>query len=247
MRYGVLSDIHSNLEAFEAALARLSKEKVYRYIFCGDLIGYGPDPEACVQRYLQLTQTNSVQGVVGNHDAIIVHPELQEYFHFEALKVLEWSLKQLSTPSLRCVSFLPEILREESYTVVHGTPRDPLKEYFFNSVQYRTLYTQWQGQVLFVGHTHMPFYMEGTAQDCKVYSLHDEKIISLLAGKRYVINPGSVGKPRDNDVRASFGVWDDEKQTFSFLREPYDYQKTQRKMKEAALPDFLVENLSMGL
>lgn len=247
MRYGVISDIHSNLEAFEAALARLEKEGVDGYIFCGDLIGYGPDPEKCVQRYVALSQQAPVLGVMGNHDAIVVHPELQEYFHFEALRVLEWSLRQLSNISLRCISFLPEVIRGENYTVVHGTPRDPLKEYFFNSLQYKMLFGDWDGQVLFVGHTHMPFYMEGSEKECKVISLHDEKTITLRSPHRYVINPGSVGKPRDKDVRAAFGVWDTEEQTFAFLREAYDFKLTQKKMKKAGLPDFLVESLSLGL
>ena len=247
MRYGVISDIHSNLEAFESTLSRLGKEGVDGYIFCGDLIGYGPDPEACVQRYVQLTQQQPVLGVMGNHDAIVVHPELQEYFHFEALRVVEWSLKKLSTPSLRCISFLPEVIRGENYTVVHGTPRDPLKEYFFNSLQYNALYTEWEGQLLFVGHTHMPFYMEGSMKECKVVSLQEEKTIPLRLPYRYVINPGSVGKPRNSDVRAAFGIWDTEEQTFTFLREPNDYKQTQEKMKASGLPDFLVESLSLGL
>ena len=247
MRYGVISDIHSNIEAFETVLSCLEQMSVDGYLFCGDLIGYGPDPEACVQRYQQLCQDKPVEGVVGNHDAIIVHPELQEYFHFEALQVLEWSLKQLSNSSLRCVSFLPGTLQAKDFTVVHGTPRDPLKEYFFNSVQYRTLYNKWQGQILFVGHTHMPFYMQGDEKECQVHAVAGEQTIELNPAKRYVINPGSVGKPRDNDTRAAFGVWDDKEHTFTFMREPYAYEKTQRKMMAANLPRTLIEGLALGL
>lgn len=247
MRYGVISDIHSNIEALEAVLLRLEQEQVEQYLFCGDLIGYGPDPQACVQRYQQLSQVKKVQGVAGNHDAIVLHPELQEYFHFEALQVLEWSVKVLSKESLRCVSFLPEIAHGDGFTIVHGTPRDPLKEYFFNSLQYRALYEKWVGQILFVGHTHMPFCMKGNAQTCKVFSAAENTTIQLDPSQRYVINPGSVGRPRDNDVRAAFGVWDTQAKTFTFLRVPYDYQKTQRKMIEFGLPRTLIEGFVLGL
>ena len=247
MKYGVLSDIHGNLEAFESALEKLDQVGVQKYLFCGDLIGYGPDPEACVQKYTQLAEAGRVVGVMGNHDAIAVHPELQEYFHFDALQVLNWSIKQMSEKSLKQVSFLPEVFTEGDCTLVHGTPRDPLKEYFFNSLQYRTLYQDWKGQVLFVGHTHMPFYMVGDENFCHVQAVEEPSTVSLQSNLRYVINPGSVGKPRDNDGRASFGIWDSQQRTFTFFRKPYDVEKTQDKMKQAGFSALQIESLSLGL
>ncbi len=247
MRYGVISDIHSNIEAFEAALDRLTREKVDKYIFCGDLIGYGPDPKACIDLYGSLVKKDLVQGVLGNHDGIVVHPELQAYFHPEALKVLEWTLKQLSPQDMRVVSFLPAVVRGSKFMVVHGTPRDPLKEYFVNTNQYHALYDEWKGQILFIGHSHIPFYMSGNEKRCKIHLIHEEHMVVLMEKARYVINPGSVGRPRDNNPLASFGVWDTSTQEFLFLREEYDWEKTQRKMRKAGIPGNLTETLSMGL
>ena len=153
----------------------------------------------------------------------------------------------MSEKSLKQVSFLPEVFTEGDCTLVHGTPRDPLKEYFFNSLQYRTLYHDWKGQVLFVGHTHMPFYMVGDENFCHVQAIEGPSTVSLQSNLRYVINPGSVGKPRDNDGRASFGVWDSEQHTFTFFRKPYDVEKTQDKMKQAGFSALQIESLSLGL
>lgn len=247
MKYGVLSDIHGNWEAFETVLQFLEQAGVDHYLFCGDLVGYGPDPEACVQKYLELAQTEQASGVLGNHDAIFAHPELQEYFHTDALLALDWSSQQLSKKSIRTISYLPEMLQEKSFSIVHGTPRDPIREYFFSSAQFHNMYHTWKGQVLFVGHTHIPFFMQGDEQQCHVHTVTQQQTLLLQQPWRYVINPGSVGKPRDNDVRAAFGIWDSDKQEFHFLRQSYDYQKTQRKMKEAGLPEMLVENLAAGL
>ncbi len=247
MKYGVLSDIHGNLEAFEAVLGCLQQAGVDQYIFCGDLVGYGPDPEACVQKYLELSSAGKAIGVLGNHDAIFVHPELQEYFNTDALLALDWSAQQLSKKSIRTISYLPGIIQQENFAVVHGTPRDPIKEYFFSSMQFHHMYQKWSGQVLFVGHTHVPFFMFGDEQMCHVHTVMQQQTLLLDKNARYVINPGSVGKPRDNDTRASFGIWDSDRQEFHFLRQSYPYEKTQAKMKAAGLPELLIESLALGL
>lgn len=247
MIYGVLSDIHGNLEAFNAALKRLKAEGAEKYIFCGDLIGYGPDPEKCVQKYCKLKEEGLALGVMGNHDAVFTHPELREYFNFEAIRALDWSEKRLTPKSIRCVSFLPEVASGKNFTVVHGTPMDPIKEYFAGCRQYRAAYDLWKGQVLFVGHTHLAFYMEGDENVCHVSVVRQEASVNFHPLLRYVVNPGSVGKPRDNDVRASFGLWDSGQNVFLFLRQAYDYTKTQEKMRAAGLPSFLIDSLSLGM
>ena len=247
MKYGILADIHGNLEAFAAALNRLQKEGAQKYIFCGDLIGYGPDPKACVELYSKLVDAQLVEGVLGNHDGIIIHPELRAYFNTEALAALDWSVAQLDKKSLCCVSFLPEKLTGANYTVVHGTPRDPLKEYFVTSEQYIQLYNSWRGQILFVGHSHMPFYMAGDYSHCRIFLAQQEEELSFHPDMRYIVNPGSVGKPRDNNVRAAFGLWDSDTNKFSFLREPYNHQLTLEKMTRAGLPALLIDSLSLGI
>ncbi len=247
MLYGVLSDIHGNWEAFEAALKRLKAEGAQQYIFCGDLVGYGPDPEKCVQKYLKLQEEGLAVGVMGNHDAVFSHPELREYFNFDALYSLDWSAKQMSQKAMRAVSFLPETVHVRNFTVVHGTPMDPIKEYLASAQQYRRAYKLWKGQLLFVGHTHLSFYMEGDEKVCHVSVVRRETTVRFHLRLRYVVNPGSVGKPRDNDPRASFGLWDDEENTFRFIRQSYDLTKTQEKMRAQGLPSFLVDSLALGM
>lgn len=247
MKYGVLSDIHGNWEAFAATLKRLKAEGAEKYIFCGDLIGYGPDPEKCIQKYLKMQEEGLIVGVMGNHDAIFSHPELRQYFNYDALKSLDWTQKHLTPKALRCISFLPDIYRGENFTITHGSPLDPIKEYLVSCEQYHNLYSQWQGQILFVGHTHLPFYMEGDENVCHVSVQHQQSFVNFHSVLRYVVNPGSVGKPRDNDPRASFGLWDTQANTFHFMRQPYDLSKTQEKMRAAGFAPFLIESLSLGM
>ncbi|MBR4354970.1 MAG: metallophosphoesterase family protein, partial [Elusimicrobiaceae bacterium] len=142
---------------------------------------------------------------------------------------------------------LPAKIEGKNFCVVHGTPADPVKEYFTNDAQFYANAPLWKGQVCFVGHTHLPFYMEGTTEDCLVSLVsRPEQVIPLASHARYVINPGAVGKPRDKNPQAAFGIWDNSKNTFQFLREPYDVQKTQEKMRKLNFPDFLIESLAIG-
>ncbi len=245
MRYGVFSDAHGNFEALDACLERLRKEKVDRYIFCGDLIGYGPDPEACVQRVAALKNAVSV---MGNHDAVFVLPELESFFNREAALSLDYSRSQMSEESVRFVSKLPHSYEGPGFTAVHGTPLDPIKEYFSSCMQFKVNYPLWKGQICFVGHTHLPFFIRGNQEECSIFlNRRDDYTVTLEADMRYIINPGSVGKPRDNDTRASFGIWDSDAGTFRFLRQEYDYRPTQQKMLAAKLPAFLVDSLSLGI
>lgn len=245
MKVGVFSDVHGNLEALEACLTRFQQEKVQGYIYCGDFIGYGPDPEKCVKKILELPL---LACVLGNHDAVFAHPELEEFFNIEARNSLEKSKGYLSEKSIRALTALPVRVQKPGYTVLHGTPRDPVKEYFASCGQFQENYLLWEGDICFVGHTHIPFYMKGTAKTCSIYvSNSADATVRLDPNMRYIINPGAVGKPRDRDPRASFGIWDTQLHTFRFLRQEYDLKKTQRKMEKEQMPAFLIETLAMGL
>lgn len=245
MRYGVFSDPHGNLEGLCACLERLKKEGVDGYINCGDIIGYGPDPEACVKTVAALKNAVSV---MGNHDAVFVDPELERYFNHEAFRALEYSKTELTEKSVRFLTGLPVFYQGDGFAVVHGTPQDPVKEYFSSCMQFKANYRLWKGRVCFVGHTHLPFYIKGDEKNCAVYvNRQDDLTVKLSPSARYIINPGSCGKPRDNDPRASFGIWDTQEKTFRFLRQKYDFSPTQSKMEKAKLPAFLIDSLSLGL
>lgn len=245
MRYGVFSDPHGNLEGLFACLERLQKEGVDGYINCGDIIGYGPDAELCVKTVASLPRTVSV---MGNHDAVFADPELENYFNHEARVSLEYAKTQLSEKSIRFLTALPSLYQGEGFAVVHGTPGDPVKEYFSSCAQFKANYALWRGQVCFVGHTHLPFYIQGDERECTVFlSRQTDFTVKLFPQMRYIINPGSCGKPRDNDPRASFGIWDTDAGTFRFLRQEYDFSIVQKKMEQARLPSFLIDSLELGL
>lgn len=245
MKVGVFSDIHANWEAFDACLKRLKKEGAQAYICCGDLIGYGPDPEKCVQKIRELPL---LACVMGNHDAVFVEPELESFFNFGAKLALDLNKKQLSEDSVRYLTALPTEEEKNNFTVVHGTPEDPIKEYFSSCAHFRINYDLWSGAVCFVGHTHLPFYMQGDEKTCSIYvSSGDDNLIELAPGFRYVINPGAVGKPRDNNSTSSFGLWDTEANTFRFLREPYNLSATLDRMTALNFPSFLIDSLAAGL
>ncbi len=244
MKVGVFSDVHGNLEALNACLERLDKEQAERFIFCGDLIGYGPDPEACVQKILKLPL---LACVLGNHDAALHQPELEAFFNYDARLALEKSRKMLSSASLDALATLPDRVQMPSFCVVHGTPADPIKEYFSSAKQFQVYLPLWEGTVCFVGHTHLPFSMKGTPRSCSVTLCGTDKtVINFTRHSRYVINPGAVGKPRDKNPQASFGMWDTKAGTFTFFREPYDVKTTQAKMRKCKFPSFLIESLAVG-
>jgi predicted phosphodiesterase len=140
-------------------LERFKREGVSSFIYCGDMIGYGPDPEKCVRKIASL---NLAACVLGNHDAVFVQPELEAFFNYDAKVALDASKEMMSEKSVRYLSSLPAAAHGTDFTVVHGTPADPIKEYFSSCAQFRSNYDLWQGHVCFVGHTHLPFYIKGT-------------------------------------------------------------------------------------
>ena len=245
MLVGVLSDIHGNLEALQACLKRLKQEGAEQYISCGDIIGYGPDAEACVRCMAKLPLLASV---MGNHDAIVAFPTIGSLFNFDANITLEASVSQLSARSANYLRTLPALSQGDNFTALHGTPLDPIKEYFHGLDQFNQYYKMWQGQVLFVGHTHLQFYIKGSPTTCHMYlNQKEEHSITLDNKCRYVINPGAVGKPRDHNPHAACGLWDTQTNTFTFLRTEYDLARTQEKMRAQHFPSFLIEGLAYGL
>lgn len=245
MRVGILSDVHGNLEALQACLALLEQEKAETYIQCGDIIGYGPDGEACVR---QISKLPLLASVMGNHDAILAFPNIEHLFNFDAKIALEENIPHLSKESANYLRTLPSSAQGDNFTVMHGTPLDPIKEYFHSLNQFNSYYQMWQGQVLFVGHTHLQFYIKGAVSTCHMYLNQKEKhTIQLKEKCRYVINAGAVGKPRDHNPHAACGLWDTKEKTFTFLRTPYNLKATQEKMKKRGMPDFLIESLAHGL
>lgn len=239
MRYGVIADIHANREALEAVLGFLAKSSVDRYLCCGDLVGYGPDPNECVDIVRRLDELSIV---AGNHDLAACKLRDMGTFHEYARKSLVWTWQTLEQRHQIWLSELPRSYRTFDIMLAHGSPRSPIDEYMFTIDHYEINRPLLNVPFTFVGHTHVPavFGPEGMT-----IPQPDKPVILNSAGP-WVINPGAVGQPRDKNPAASCGILDTATREFTIHRCPYDVALTQQKMRSARLPALLIERLSWG-
>lgn len=250
MRYAILSDIHSNLEALTAVLDALAKERIDRYFCLGDVIGYGADPSACLER------VQAIRAVIigGNHDLACIGKLDVNWFNDAARAGVLWTRNQLSIADLAALRQFPLMTIMEPFTLVHGTLRHPQRfDYLVDAAQAMDTLTTCRTLFCLVGHTHLACFLEydraarrlarihTSPQDGSEFAYEDRPEIM-----RYLVNPGSVGQPRDGDLRASFGVIDDERRQVIFRRVSYDIATAQRKIRQAGLPDFLADRLEAG-
>ncbi len=243
MRYAVFSDIHANYEALKSAMAQMEKMDIDGYIFCGDLIGYGPQPAECAAAVRKL---KNLYIVMGNHDAALAGKIELKWFNEAAAAAIEYSAKSLDSETIAWLSSLPERIDAADFTLVHGAPRNALKEYLLSEAQFFDNIKYVSNNVCFVGHSHMPMFF-CLKEDGLVYSdfiKPSEKV--LLNSPKCFINPGSVGQPRDGNPLASFGVYDSKLKTFELVRVKYDVLTVQELMTKIGMPPLLVERLAMG-
>ena len=250
MRYAVLSDIHSNLEALTAVLDALAAERIDRLLCLGDVVGYGADPSACLERL----QAREAMTAGGNHDLACVGKLDANSFNDAARAAVVWTRAQLSIADLDALRRFPLTVTVDPFTLVHGSLRHPQRfEYLVDAAQVIDTLTTCRTLICLAGHTHLPCFME--------FDRVQRRLLRVLTGpqpmadlayeeapeaRRYLINPGSVGQPRDGDPRASFAIVDTGRQRVSFRRVPYDMAATQRKIRQAGLPEFLAARLEVG-
>jgi diadenosine tetraphosphatase ApaH/serine/threonine PP2A family protein phosphatase len=241
MRILVISDIHANLTALEAVIVKAGNIDA---AWClGDLVGYGPDPNECVTRIQQLP---GLACIIGNHDAAALQQIDDETFNPEARTAIHWTRRALSDNSLSFLNALPETVTLDQVTLSHGSPRHPVWEYLLDTRTATLSFDFFNTHYCFVGHTHLPV----------VYSLLDGSDYALLAipeaGKtlemkpRAILNPGSVGQPRDRDPRASFAIYNSTTNTWTLQRAAYDIAAVQSRMSAAGLPARHIQRLSSG-
>jgi len=243
MRAVVVADVHANLEAFEAVLQDAkSRGKIDALWSLGDLVGYGPDPEACAE----LLQSYAYEAIVGNHDLAAVGVIGIEDFNPYAAAAATWTFANLSAVTKVWIMSLPQIVVDDSgFTLAHGSLVDPIWEYLIlsdNAAEHLARQTTPYG---LVGHTHMPHVFYDTRFDAMSTDIADGAELTLDE-LRFVANPGSVGQPRDGDPRAAYACIDTDTKVVSFHRVPYDIETTQEKMRAAGLPIFLAERLARG-
>ncbi len=241
MQILVMSDIHGNYNALEAVLEDAGKvDKVW---CLGDLLGYGPDPNECVKRIRSL---KNCVCLLGNHDAAVLGTMDLEAFNRDARKSVEWNREVLSDENMDFVRHLPEKHVYKQITLVHGSPRNPVWEYILDWQIAMYNFEFFDTQYCLVGHTHIPVIFQMT-EDATNFHLEILNPISpvKLEG-RAIINPGSVGQPRDRDARASYAVFDLDDNTWHPKRIAYDVSSVQDRITKAGLPERNATRLGDG-
>ncbi|NJM04995.1 metallophosphoesterase family protein [Candidatus Gracilibacteria bacterium] len=242
MRIVIVSDIHSNLVALETVLAAAGS---YDALWClGDTIGYGPRPNECIA----LMRQHASIAITGNHDLACLDKLDLSDFNPDARRANIWNGQQLSAENRAWIEPLPALVRiDDRYTVVHGSPREPVWEYLLMPDQARINFALFDTQICFVGHSHVQLGFE-IDHSARVRRFLPESGQTLeLQTTRFFLNPGSVGQPRDQDARAAYAMLDTDTNTVRFQRVAYDIGKTQQQMQEAQLPLALIRRLEFGM
>ena len=244
MRFGIISDIHSNLEALQQVLEKL--RTVDKMICPGDIVGYGPDPRECCDALRALDCAT----VLGNHDAAVADRMEMSWFNPDAGRAIRWTRETLDDDSMHCLKSLPVTHWADEFIVVHGSLKDPLEfPYIFSPSAARPCFEEMKDYTLcFVGHTHIAeVYVQsiGSFGADQLEFARGGKL-DFRPGFRYIVNCGSVGQPRDGNKDASFGIYDSEADIVEIIRVPYDIGAVQSKMRAAQLPRFLIERLEYG-
>jgi len=242
MRILVMSDIHSNYTAFESVLIDAGTVDA---VWClGDLIGYGPDPNACVEHLRELPNLTCL---LGNHDVALLGSIPFETFNGDARRSLEWHEKVLMAGNLDFLRSLPEQAQvRRQVTLVHGSPRDPVWEYILNTMAARLNFAAFDTRWCFVGHTHVQgsFVLDETRNRVNIETAHVGEAVKLT--QRAILNPGSVGQPRDRDPRAAYAIYDPDAGTWEARRVEYDIKQVQQRIQEAGLPIRHAQRLEEG-
>jgi len=245
MKYGIISDIHSNLEAFDVVLDYLKQvEKIDRFICCGDIVGYGARPNECTEIIRQLKNCYTV---AGNHDWGAVGLEDTSFFNPIALAAIEWTGRHLTEDNRDYLTSLASQIEESNFMLVHGSPRDPINEYIFEERTFLANLPRIKKNICLVGHTHVPLCFHATpSQEIGEIALDDGTALEINPSYKYLVNCGSVGQPRDGDPRASCGIYDDETSIIKIRRIKYNIAKTQDEILSAGLPRALALRLAYG-
>ncbi|MBF0409904.1 MAG: metallophosphoesterase family protein [Candidatus Riflebacteria bacterium] len=254
MKYFLMSDIHSNLEALETVLKFQSAFNADMNIVLGDITGYGPDPTLCVQKVSAL---NNLKVVLGNHDKVVAGLAVPLHFNRNAIAAAYLNIRSIGKQEALWLSMLQECVNISNEIVMfHGYP-DNVEEYILNPVSALPVFCQFREtpvKIGFYGHTHLPALFEFD-EDTETVTDLEIKIkrtcqIDLSTKKKYLFNPGSVGQPRDGNPDACFAVVDvdfeNNKAVFTVHRKPYPIAECQKKMTLASYPEPLITRLEFG-
>jgi predicted phosphodiesterase len=239
MKYALLGDIHANLEALEEVLKDAKEHGVTKYACVGDVVGYNANPVEC----LGIVRNLGCIVVRGNHDHYCSHSENLNGFHPLAADVVDWTRRQLTQEQQDYLRKLKYVAPVETFTIVHSTLDTPeMWGYVFDKLEAEANFNYQTTAVCFYGHTHVPLAFEKS--DTVRFGLYSK--IKVTLGKKYFINVGSVGQPRDGDPRAAYVIYDMINNIVELRRVPYDIQRTQKKILDAGLPGRIAARLAVG-
>jgi predicted phosphodiesterase len=239
LRFAILSDIHANLEAFEAVLHDAAEQRCSHYVCLGDVVGYNADPHECVER----VRAMDCPVVKGNHDEQASLIESSRDFNELAESAIRWTRDHVTEEDKTWLRDLRLQRQVRDFTIVHATLDTPAQwAYVFNNLDAAASFTYQHTPVCFFGHTHVPmaFIRDEGVRRVKIDQLHIE------TSKKYFINAGSVGQPRDADWRAAYCVYDIENNVVELRRVRYELAAAQKKILNAGLPPLLAERLALG-
>lgn len=250
MRFLILSDIHANWDALQAVLRHVKRKRYDRVGFLGDAVGYGASPNAVIDWLHGLGPNADI--VRGNHDRVCAGLDSGEYFNRYASEASEWTLNRLKHRNLDFLRSFPEgpVEIAEDAVICHGSSHDE-DAYIFSVYDAQQAFESLQHQVVFFGHTHVPtlftLQMEYGHRTLRARLLTGRRtVIDLDPDQRYLINPGSVGQPRDRDPRAGYAIYDDQARRVYLYRVPYSAAAARRRIIQAGLPPVLGDRLLHG-
>jgi len=239
MRLAVLSDIHANLAALEAV--RDAMPEVDEVWVLGDIVGYGPQPNEVIAALQEM----GARSVMGNHDGAAIGQVDAGWFNPDAARAIGWTSEVIDDNARAYLATLPEVRRDGDLTAVHGSPRDPTWEYITGPDVAGANLAAFDTRICLHGHTHVPIVFRADDDRVEVVAATPGSPVTIREG-RLLLNPGSVGQPRDGDPASSFVVLDTDAGTATFHRVSYDIDLTQRLMRDVDLPARLVERLRYG-
>ncbi len=245
MRYLVLSDIHSNIDAFNSVLSFFKRKKFNKILFLGDLVGYAAAPNQVVEKFRSLKGTYYVRG---NHDKVCSGIEKGSHFNDKAKAAALWTMKKLTKNNLNFLKRMPQGPLEvnEEIVIAHGSPINE-DFYVFSDFDAYQIFMQTKHFITFIGHTHLPIVYEFDGEDVNGFLLRDRMVIKLDRNKRYIINPGSVGQPRDRDPRSSAIIYDDKLNKIYAYRINYNINRAFDRIVRERLPIHLAIRLGYGV
>ena len=239
MRIAVLSDIHGNLEALEAVIADVERVGADALWSLGDVVGYGPNPGACVE----IVKARAAVSLIGNHDAAVAGVASPDDFNEFARWAVEWTAPRLPAWQIEYLAALPYVHRAPGLICVHASPVEPERwHYIHGAADLDEPFAAFAERVCFVGHSHRPgIYSLGAGQP-----VSRQVASEFRPGARHLVNVGSVGQPRDRDPRSSYALFDDAAGRVEIRRVAYPLERTQQRMRAEGIPAFLVDRLAAG-